>query len=146
MVCPSCTLTIYPRIAPAVIVLVRRGDEALLAHNTQFPSGLYSALAGFSEIGESLEETVHREIREEVGIEVDTVRYFGSQPWPAPNSLMIAFTARWVSGEIVADATEIADARWFSRTQLPELPMSFSIARKLVDAWLAGDDSPSIRH
>jgi NAD+ diphosphatase len=136
MKCPSCGLEQYPRIAPAIIVLVRRGDEALLAHNAHFPDGLYSALAGFTEIGESLEETVHREVREEVGIEVEDVRYFGSQPWPSPHSLMIGFTAKWASGRICVDANEIADARWFSADKLPQLPSSFSVARALVDAWL----------
>jgi NAD+ diphosphatase len=144
MKCPSCGLALYPRIAPAIIVLVRRGDEALLAHNVHFPEGLYSTLAGFSEVGESLEETVHREVREEVGIEIGNIRYFGSQPWPAPHSLMVGFTAQWTSGEIRVDAKEIADARWFAADELPQLPTSFSVARKLVDAWLADVGSPGV--
>ena len=126
----------YPRIAPAVIVLVRRGEEALLARNARFPLPFYSTLAGFSDIGETLEDTVHREIREEVGIEVANVRYFGSQPWPFPNSLMIAFTAEWASGDIAVDADEIADAQWFTRDALPMVPPPLSIARRMIDAWL----------
>lgn len=134
--CPRCELHMYPRIAPAVIVLVRRGEEALLARNARFPLPFYSTLAGFSDIGETLEDTVHREIREEVGIEVANVRYFGSQPWPFPNSLMIAFTAEWASGDIAVDADEIADAQWFTRDALPVVPPPLSIARRMIDAWL----------
>lgn len=136
-VCPQCGLHIYPRISPAVITLIRRGDEALLAHNAKFPSVFYSTLAGFSEIGESLEETLKREVKEEVGVVVGNLRYFGSQPWPFPNSLMIAFTADWESGEILVDPSEIADAKWFTVDALPNIPPSLSIARRLIDAWIA---------
>jgi NAD+ diphosphatase len=137
MKCPACRLTAYPRIAPAVIVLVRKGDQALLASNARFPGLFYSTLAGFSEIGESLEETLVREVREEVGIAVKNPRYFGSQPWPFPHSLMIGFTAEWDSGEIVVDPSEIADAKWFSADALPTIPPPLSIARHLIDAWVA---------
>ncbi len=136
MRCPSCGLLAYPRISPAVIVLVRRGDEALLARGVRFPLPFYSALAGFVEVGETLEETIVREIREEVGIEVDRITYFGSQPWPFPHSLMIAFRAEWKSGEIAADASEIVDAKWFRADALPQIPPALSIARGLIDAWL----------
>lgn len=136
MRCPSCGLMAYPRIAPAVIVLVRRGGEALLARGARFPLPFYSTLAGFVEVGESLEQTVHREIREEVGLEVDRVRYFGSQPWPFPHSLMVGFEADWVSGEIQADGREILDAQWFRADALPAIPPPLSIARRLIDAWL----------
>ncbi len=142
MKCPKCALVVYPRISPAIIVLVRRGDEALLARNSRFPGAFYSTLAGFSEIGESLEETLVREVKEEVGVDVGNLRYFGSQPWPFPDSLMIGFDADWISGDIRVDETEIADARFFRRDeplQLPMLPPSISIARRLIDAWLAGD-------
>ncbi len=136
MRCPSCGLLAYPRIAPAVIVLVRRGDEALLARGARFPLPFYSTLAGFVEVGESLEQTVHREIREEVGVEVGNVRYFGSQPWPFPHSLMVGFTADWTSGDIQADGSEILDAKWFRATELPSIPPRLSIARRLIDAWV----------
>jgi len=136
MRCPACGLLGYPRIAPAVIVLVRRGNEALLARGARFPGAFYSTLAGFVEIGESLEETIAREVREEVGIEVTAMRYFGSQPWPFPHSLMVGFFAEWAGGEIRADGTEILDARWFRPDDLPMIPPQLSIARRLIDAWL----------
>jgi NAD+ diphosphatase len=137
MVCPACSLHVYPRISPAIITLVRKGELALLASNAKFPGIFYSTLAGFADIGESLEETLVREVKEEVGVEVGDIRYFGSQPWPFPNSLMIAFTAEWKSGEIVIDPTEISDAQWFSAKALPTIPPPLSIARQLIDAWIA---------
>ncbi|MEO8877434.1 MAG: NAD(+) diphosphatase [Polyangiaceae bacterium] len=137
MACPSCKLTAYPRISPAIIVLVRRGNQALLARNARFPGVFFSTLAGFAEIGESLEETLAREVREEVGIGVKNIRYFGSQPWPFPNSLMIGYTCEWADGEIAVDGEEIAEAQWFSASELPAIPPRISIARKLIDAWVA---------
>lgn len=134
--CPACGLVAFPRIAPAVIVLVRRGEEALLARGARFPLPFYSTLAGFVEVGETLEDTVAREIREEVGVEVRSPRYFGSQPWPFPHSLMVGFTVDWASGEIRCDPAEIVDARWFRRDALPQIPPPLSIARRLIDAWL----------
>lgn len=137
MVCPSCGHLHFPRLSPAVIVLVERDGEMLLGRSPGFPPGVYSTLAGFVEPGESLEEAVHREIREEVGVEVTDLRYFGSQPWPFPHSLMIGFTARWASGEVRVDGEEIEDAAWFSADRLPpKLPTTFSIARRLVDDFL----------
>ncbi len=136
MRCPACGLLAYPRIAPAVIVLVRRGDEALLARGSRFPAPFYSTLAGFVEVGESLEETLAREVREEVGIEIAEPRYFGSQPWPFPHSLMVGFMARWESGEIRPDPREILDAGWFRVDSLPTIPPPLSIARSLIDAWI----------
>jgi NAD+ diphosphatase len=136
MRCPACGLLSYPRIAPAVIVLVRRGEEALLARGARFPLPFYSTLAGFVEIGETLEQTVSREIREEVGIEVTDARYFGSQPWPFPHSLMVGFTAQWADGDIRCDPREIVEAAWFRRDALPPIPPRLSIARRLIDAWL----------
>ncbi|MEY4175805.1 MAG: pyrophosphatase, partial [Actinomycetota bacterium] len=114
------------------------GDEALLARGVQFRAPMYSCLAGFVEPGESLEGAVIREVREEVGVEVGNVRYWGSQPWPFPHSLMIGFTAEWVSGDIDIDPSEIVDAQWFRRDALPNVPPRISIARKLIDAWLDG--------
>lgn len=131
--CPKCGLVNYPRLSPAIIVLVSRGDEVLLARAPRFREGMYSVLAGFVEPGESLEETVAREVREEVGIEVSDIRYFGSQPWPFPNSLMIGFTATYVSGEIVIEPEELVDAAWFSKNNLPLIPSKPSIARMLLD-------------
>jgi NAD+ diphosphatase len=131
--CPRCGLHAYPRISPAVITVVERGDEILLARNANFPLPFYSTLAGFVEPGESLEEAVAREIHEEVGIDVSDVTYFGSQPWPFPNSLMVGFTAAYAGGEIVIDETEIADAQWFRKDDLPQIPPRLSIARALID-------------
>ena len=131
--CPNCGLVNYPRLSPAVIVLISRGEELLLARAPRFPPGMYSILAGFVEPGESLEETVVREVREEVGIEVKDIRYFGSQPWPFPNSLMIGFTATYASGDIAIEPQELVDAAWFSKHNLPQIPPKLSIARKLID-------------
>ncbi|MDQ2785145.1 MAG: NAD(+) diphosphatase [Chloroflexota bacterium] len=134
--CPNCGLVNYPRIAPAVIVAVERGDELLLARNANFPAAFFSVLAGFVEAGESLEETVRRELREEVSIEVKDITYFGSQSWPFPNSLMVGFTATYESGEIRVDTNEVAEAAWFRHDTLPRVPPGLSIARKLIDAFI----------
>lgn len=133
--CSACGLSVYPRICPAMMVLITRGRELLLARGVTFPPGRYSALAGFLEAGESIEDAIHREVQEEVGVEVDELSYFGSQSWPFPNSLMIAFTARWKSGAINADPAEIADAQWFDIDALPDMPaQKISISRALIDA------------
>ncbi|MDR1248373.1 MAG: NAD(+) diphosphatase [Treponema sp.] len=135
-ICPVCGKTEFPRISPAVIVLITNDrDEALLAHNANFVNRVYSLIAGFVEAGESLESAVKREIREEVNIEVDRIQYAASQPWPFPNSLMLGFTARHAGGEIHPDGTEILDAQWFSRETLPNLPGNGSIARRLIEQW-----------
>ncbi len=133
-VCPSCGLAAYPRVAPAIMALVRRGPELLLARGRHFPPGMYSALAGFVEPGESLEQCVRREVAEEVGVEVGEPRYFASQPWPFPHSLMIAFVCDWLSGEIKPQEAEIEAANWFNVFQLPKLPSKISVARHLIDA------------
>ena len=136
--CPGCGLIAYPRLAPAVMALVTRGaDELLLARSARFPPGMYSALAGFVEPGETLEQCLEREVLEEVGVHVKNVRYFASQPWPFPHSLMIAFVAEWKSGEIRADPQEIEAADWFPIARLPPLPQPISIARRLIDAVIA---------
>jgi NAD+ diphosphatase len=134
--CPVCGLSAFPRLSPAVIMRVTRGDEILLARARRFPGGMYSVLAGFVEPGETLEQCVAREVAEEVGIEVTDIAYFASQPWPFPHSLMIGFTATWVSGDLRLEEAEIADAQWFTRDNLPELPGRLSIARRLIDDWL----------
>jgi NAD+ diphosphatase len=133
-VCPSCKLAAYPRVAPAVMALVKRGRELLLARSPHFPAGMYSALAGFVEPGESLEQCIAREVAEEVGVRVKNLRYFASQPWPFPHSLMIAFVCDWASGELKPQASEIEAANWFEVLQLPKLPSKISIARRLIDA------------
>jgi NAD+ diphosphatase len=135
--CPRCGLLHYPRLSPAVIVLIERGDRVLMARSRRFPSGMFSVLAGFVEPGESLEEAIVREVKEEVGISLRDLRYFGSQPWPFPHSLMIGFTASYAGGEIVIDATELEEAGWFTAGQLPQLPGKISIARKLIDWFIA---------
>ena len=135
--CPSCSLTVYPRISPAMMVLVTRGRELLLGRGINFPPGRYSALAGFLEAGETIEEAVHREVLEEVNVKVDNLRYFGSQSWPFPNSLMIAFRAEYAGGELRHDPAELADAQWFTPENVPQMPPSLSIARALLDSTLA---------
>jgi len=135
--CPSCGQTHYPRLAPAVMALVRRGNELLLARSPHFPPGMHSALAGFVEPGESLEQCLHREVREEVGIEVTNLTYFSSQPWPFPHSLMIAFNCEHAGGDITPDPAEIEAADWFDLDHLPVLPNRVSIARRLIDATIA---------
>ena len=137
-VCPACKLTAYPRVAPAIMALVHRRNEGkhelLLGRSPHFPAGMYSALAGFVEPGESLEQCLAREVQEEVGVRVANIRYFASQPWPFPHSLMIAFVAEWRDGEIAPQAGEIEDAKWFDVLHLPKLPSRISIARRLIDS------------
>jgi len=134
--CPDCGELFYPRISPAVIVLIRKGNKILLAKSPNFPQGMYSLIAGFIEPGETAEAAVAREIEEEVGIEVKNITYFGTQAWPFPNSLMIGFTAEYNSGDILPDGLEIEDAKWFSAEELPVLPGKISISRKLIDYFL----------
>jgi NAD+ diphosphatase len=134
--CPRCGVLHFPRLAPAIIVLVERGREILLARARRFPTAMYSTIAGFVEPGETLEEAVVREVREETGISVAEIRYFGSQPWPFPHSLMIGFTARYAAGQITLGDEENVDANWFTADNLPSLPDKISIARKLIDSFL----------
>ena len=139
--CPECHFTTYPRLAPAIIVLVEKhADDAnymLLARNNRFPPGLYSVLAGFVEPGETLEACVRREVHEEVGIDVKNIRYFGSQPWPFPHSLMIAFTAEYAGGELALEEEEITEAGWFTVDDMPQVPPPLSISRQLIDWFVA---------
>jgi NAD+ diphosphatase len=134
--CPRCNLINYPRLSPAIIVAVRKGDRLLLAQNKRFRSGYYSVLAGFVEPGETLEECVRREVFEEVNIRVKNIRYFDSQPWPFPNSLMVGFTAEYEDGEIDVNKSEIVEADWFSADNLPRIPPKITIARWLIDWFL----------
>ena len=131
--CPKCKLSNYPRISPAIIVAVVREGKLLLAHNLQFPKDLYSVVSGFVEVGETFEECVVREVQEETGIAVKNIKYFGNQPWPFPNSIMIGFTAEYASGEIKVDGVEICHASWYSPNEMPVTPDSISIAKKLID-------------
>lgn len=135
-ICPSCGFVNYPRVSPAIIVAITKGSEILLAKGSRFQSGLYSVLAGFVEPGETFEECVQREVAEEVGLKVKNIRYFGSQPWPFPDSLMVGFTAEYASGDITIEKNEILDAGWFTVEQLPLIPVKGSIARRLIDRFV----------
>ncbi|MFC1823998.1 NAD(+) diphosphatase [Thermodesulfobacteriota bacterium] len=139
-ICPKCGVMNFPRLSPAIIVAVVKDHQILLGHAMRFPTKFYSVLAGFVEPGESLEECVKREVLEEVGIAVKNIRYFGSQPWPYPDSLMIAFTAEYADGEIKIDRSEIDDAGWFSVDDLPPIPSKISIAGHLID-WFTDKES-----
>lgn len=134
--CAECDSTVYPTLTPVVIVLVRRGKEILLAKGLA-PKKFYSCLAGFAEPGETLEEAIRREVKEEVGLDVKNIKYFGSQPWPFPNNLMVGFTADWIAGDIKVDASELSDAQWYTKETLAEieLPTKVSIARQMVEAF-----------
>lgn len=134
--CLSCNYIQYPRISPAVIMAVTRGNKILLARSGHRKFSFYSVLAGYVEVGETLEECVKREVLEEVGLSIKNIKYFGSQSWPFTNSLMIAFTAEHASGKIRVDQNEILDADWFSPDNLPQLPGWGSIARQLVDSFV----------
>lgn len=130
--CPACGHTAYPRISPAMMALVWRPGQVLLARAPHFAAGMYSALAGFVEAGESIEQCIRREVAEEVGVQVGDLHYYGSQSWPFPNSLMIAFTAEWTGGSIVPQPGEIEDAQWFDLDALPKIPPRFSISGHLI--------------
>lgn len=145
--CPSCGAHHFPRLSPAVIVAVRRGDRVLLARSPRFAPGMFSTVAGFVEPGETLEQAVAREVMEEVGLQVTNVRYFGSQPWPFPHSLMIGFTAEWAGGEPTPDRDEILEAEWFGVEAMPVVPGRISIARALIDDFVRsqGGDPDALR-
>lgn len=135
--CPRCGLVAFPRLAPAVIMLVERDDgRILLARNPAFP--FFSLLAGFVEPGETLEQAVARETFEEVGLTVGDMTYWGSQPWPFPHSLMVGFRARYRAGELVLQEDEIAEAGWFGPDELPMVPPTMSIAGRMIEQWATG--------
>jgi NAD+ diphosphatase len=140
--CAACGHTLYPPVSPATIVLIHDGDRVLLTTKPGWGKR-YSLVAGFVEPGETLEDSVVREVREEVGVEVDDLRYVGSQPWPFPHQIMIGFLAHYAGGEIVIDTTELAGAAWFTRDALPELPPPFSISRQIIELWRAGGPGPA---
>ncbi|MGN1262701.1 MAG: NAD(+) diphosphatase, partial [Prevotella sp.] len=134
--CVNCGKEFWPQLATAIIVLVRKGDEILLVHAKNFRGNFYGLVAGFVETGETLEEAVVREVREETGLEITNIRYYGSQPWPYPCGLMIGFNADYVKGNIKLQESELTSGAWFSKDNLPQIPEPLSIARKLIDNWL----------
>ncbi|MFA9396731.1 MAG: NAD(+) diphosphatase [Clostridiaceae bacterium] len=135
-ICTKCGLIHYPRISPAIIVAVTKQDKLLLAHNNNFEEGLFSLIAGYVEVGETLEECVKREVYEEVGIKIKDIEYVTSQPWPVAGSLMLAFQAKYQSGDIKVDGVEIGEANWYSKDKFPKLPAKISVARKLIDKFI----------
>lgn len=141
--CPSCGFITYPKISPAIIVAITKEDKLLLAKNALNKSNFYSVLAGFVEPGETLEECVVREVKEEAGIEVKNIKYFGSQPWPFPDSLMVGFTAEYAGGELVIDKNELADAGWYTVDELPPIPGKMSVAWKLIN-WFVNNHKSKI--
>lgn len=142
-VCLPCKGFYYPRLSPSIITLVHKGDELLLARNHRFPKGMYSTLAGFVEPGESIENTLRREVKEEVGVSVGKLEYLGSQPWPFPNSLMLGFLAEYESGDFVLQEEEISDAQWFHHSELPSIPGKVAISRWIIDTYLERLGVPS---
>ena len=135
--CQNCGKEVWPGLAPAVIVLIHRGpDEVLLARGRSFKRDFYGLIAGFVETGETLEEAVVREVREETGLEITNIRYFDSQPWPYPCGLMVGFNADYAGGSLHVQREELKKAAWFHRDHLPNLPEKLSIARRLIDSWL----------
>jgi len=134
--CEECGKEVWPQLATAVIVLVHRGDDVLLVHAKNFKGRFFGLVAGFVETGETLEQAVHREVKEETGLTIANLRYFGSQPWPYPCGLMVGFHADYVSGQIKLQRSELAAGSWFNKNNLPEIPEKLSIARKLIDDWL----------
>ena len=135
--CEHCGKEVWPQVAPAIIVRITRGDdEVLMARARNFRGDFYGLIAGFVETGETLEEAVVREVREETGLEVKNIRYFDSQPWPYPSGLMVGFTADYAGGRIHVQREELKNVAWFHRDHLPKLPEKLSIARRLIDDWL----------
>ena|SRR3990167_999261 len=136
-ICIHCSLTFYPRISPSIIVLIQKADQILMARSHHFMQGVYALIAGFVEPGETLEEAVHREVKEEVGLTIRNITYFGSQFWPFPDSLMIAYTAHYANGEIKINPAEIEEAGWYTADKIPGYPSSsLSIAKRLIDHFI----------
>ncbi len=135
--CEHCGKEVWPQLATAIIVRITRDDEILMARARNFRGDFYGLIAGFVETGETLEEAVVREVHEETGLEIKDIRYFGSQPWPYPSGLMVGFTAHYAGGQIHVQREELKNVAWFHRDHLPKLPEKLSIARQLVDDWLA---------
>lgn len=137
--CPECRQEFYPRISPAVIVLIKKEDSILLVHARNFRGTFNGLVAGFLEPGETLEECVHREVMEETGLRIKNLKYYGSQPWPYPSGIMVGYYADYKSGTIKLQNEELSAGAFYSRDNLPEIPKKLSIARKLIDAWLEGE-------
>ena len=138
--CRECGKEVWPQLATAIIVRITNNDAILMVHANNFRGNYYGLVAGFVETGETLEECVRREVREETGIEVRNIRYFGSQPWPYPCGLMVGFTADYADGELKLQRSELSSGGWFTRHNLPEIPGRVSLARKLIDDWLNTTD------
>jgi NAD+ diphosphatase len=136
-ICPACDYHSYPRISPSIIVAITRGDELLLARGPHFPEGLFSLIAGFVDAGESLEEAVMREVREETGLQIKNIKYHSSQPWSFPHSLMIGFTAEYAGGTLTPCPVEIEAAGWYTADRMPTIPSTSAIARHLINDFLA---------
>ena len=136
--CPTTSSMTYPLISPCVLAMVTKGKEILLARNNLFPEGLFSVLAGFVEVSESAEETVMREVMEEVGIKVKNIQYIGSQPWPFPSQLMLGFKCEYESGDLVIDEDEIVEANWYTADNLPYVPPTSSLSGKLISLFVEG--------
>ena len=140
IICPDCNTVVYPKISPAVIVAIICNNKILLARNTNFPGSWYSLVAGYADIGESLEETLKREVKEEVGLDIKNIRYYKSQPWPVSGSMMIGFVAEADENQpIILDEKEIADAKWFTRENLPKHPTDISIAGEMIEKFERGE-------
>ena len=134
--CPRCGNEMFPSVSPAVLVLIRKGEEILLVHARNFRGTFHGLVAGFLETGETLEQCVEREVWEETGLTIRNITYFGNQPWPYPSNLMIGFIADYVSGEIKLQDEELSSGSFFSKDNLPEIPHKLSLARKMIDWWL----------
>lgn len=137
--CPNCQKETYPVISPAIIVLIRKGDQVLLVHARNFRGSFYGLVAGFLEVGETLEQCVQREVMEETGLTINHLTYFGSQPWPYPSGIMVGFFADYVSGEVKLQKEELSTGTFFTKDHLPELPAKLSIARRMIEWWIAGE-------
>lgn len=134
--CPKCGKEVWPQLATAIIVLISKGDEVLLVHANNFKGTFYGLVAGFVETGETLEEAVRREVKEETSLNIKNIRYFASQPWPYPCGLMVGFFADYDSGEIHLQRSELGRGGWYHKDKLPEIPEKLSLARQLIDSWL----------
>ena len=138
--CPKCGNEIFPSVSPAILVLIRKEDSVLLVHARNFKGSFHGLVAGFLETGETLEECVRREVREETGLTIRNITYFGNQPWPYPSNLMVGFMADYAGGKIKLQEEELSTAAFFTRDHLPELPQKLSLARRMIDAWLEETD------